>query len=328
VNAFVTGSTGFIGRALVETLVQDGWAVSCLVRPESRVSRLSGLPVLIRPGDYHDPASLRLAVADAEVVFHAGAVLGASDLETYERGNVLPTRALAEACLAAAPRLRKFVYVSSIAAGGPSNPGHLKTEWDESRPVSLYGRSKLEAEEALRRFSGKLPIVSIRLANVLGIGQRETRAALGLIRRGILPIFGNGQKQMSLCFVQDAVQALILAALRSAGRGEFYYVTDGHTYAWGEVVEGLAAALPRRRFLRVRTPALWTLATFSELWAALSKTRPALTRRSVLSAWRNYWIFAGSRIRQELGFEPRADFQTEIRRIAADGGETGSGSRT
>lgn len=318
-DALVTGSTGFIGRALVAALVRDGWGVTCLVRPQSDVSKLSGFPVVVRPGDYHDPASLRLAVAEAEVVFHVGAVLGAEDLATYERGNVFPTRALAEACLASAPRLRKFVYVSSIAAGGPSSPGHLKTECDESRPVSLYGRSKLEAEAALRSFLGRLPIVSIRLANVLGIGQRETGAALGLIRRGILPIFGNGEKQTSLCFVQDAVQALILAALRSAGQGEFYYVTDGRTYAWREIVEGLAAALPRRRVLRLRTPALWTLAAFSESWSALSKTRPVLTRQSVLSAWRNYWIFDGRKICRELGFKPLADFRTEIRRIAVGG---------
>jgi nucleoside-diphosphate-sugar epimerase len=320
-NALVTGSTGFIGRELVKGLAADGWRVACLVRPRSDESRLAGLPVVIQRGDYDDPAAIRRAVEDAEVVYHAGAVLGAGSVEAYERGNVIPTRILAKACVAAAPRLRRFVYVSSIAAGGPSSPGRLKSESDASRPVSAYGRSKLQAEETLRAFGDRLPFVSIRLPNVLGIGQRETETALGLIRRGILPIFGNGDRQTSLCFVQDAVQALILAGGKSAARGEFYYVTDGRTYAWGEIVEALAAALPRRRYVRLRTPSLFMVASISGLWSAMTGRRRVLTRHEVMSARRNYWTFDNRKIREDLGFEPRADFREEIRRIAKGGRE-------
>jgi dihydroflavonol-4-reductase len=315
-NALVTGSTGFIGRELVRRLVSDGWRVDVLLRPSSEDSKLEGLPVVVRRGDYGDPDSIRRAVEDADVVYHAGAVLGAASFKAYEQGNVVPTRILAEACLAAALRLRRFVYVSSIAAGGPSVPGRLKSESDASSPVSLYGRSKLMAEESLRRYSGRLPFVSVRLANVLGVGQRETEAALRLMRKGILPLFGNGDRQTSLCFVQDAVQALVLAGVRSAGRGEFYYVTDGRTYAWGEIAESLAAALPRRSFLRLRTSSLYVAASVSELWSRLSGSRPALTRSEVKSAWKNYWTFDNRKIREELGFEPQADFREEISRIA------------
>jgi nucleoside-diphosphate-sugar epimerase len=319
-NALVTGGTGFIGRRLVEELLRRGWNVSCLVRPGSDVAKLARFRVSLRRASYDDPGSVREAVEGMDIVFHAGAVLGATDFDTFLRGNVLPTEVLAEACLASAPRLRKFVYVSSIAAGGPSRAGRLKTELDGSRPTSLYGRSKLLAEEKLRTYAGPLPVVCIRLPNVPGVGQKETSAALGLIRRGILPIFGNGDRQTSLCFVGDAVRALLLAALRSPGRGEFYYVSDGRIYSWEEIVEALAEALRRRPVLRLRTPALLTVAKFSETAARLTRTVPLLTRDRVLSAWRDYWTFDCGLFRRELGFEPHADFKTEIRAIAAAAG--------
>ncbi len=318
-KALVTGGTGFIGKHLVAELVHEGWDVFCLARPESDTSKLAGLPVTLRRASYEDRESLGRAVEGVDVVFHAGAVLSAPDFGAYYRGNVLATEALAAACPAAAPRLRKFVYVSSIAAAGPSRAGHLKTELDGSKPVSLYGRSKLLAEAKLRGYLTKIPIVSIRLPNVPGPGQKETMAVVGLIRKGILPILGNGDRQTSLCFVGDAVRALILAALRSPGAGEFYYVGDGRSYSWEEIVEALAAALQRKPVLRLRTPALLAVATFSEGWARLTRKAPFLTRDRVLSALRDYWTFDNAKIRREIGFEPRADFATEIRAIAAAG---------
>ena len=181
-NALVTGSTGFIGRHLVAELVRKGWDVFCLVRPESDVTKLVGLPVTFRRASYDDPETVRGAVEGMNVVFHAGAVMGATDFGVFFKGNVLSTEVLAEACLASAPRLEKFVYVSSIAAGGPSRAGRLKTEFDGSRPVSLYGKSKLMAEKKLRGYQGKLHVVSIRLPNVPGAGQKETSAVVAPVR--------------------------------------------------------------------------------------------------------------------------------------------------
>jgi nucleoside-diphosphate-sugar epimerase len=314
VNALVTGGTGFIGRGLVEELLRRGWNVACLVRPESETAKLDGLAVDLRLAAYDDPESVRRAVKGSEVVFHVGAVLSAPDLETFVRGNVLPTEVLAASCLASAPRLRKFVYVSSIAAGGPSRPGRLKTESDASRPTSLYGRSKLLAERSLLRFANRLPFVSIRLPNVPGPGQRETAAVAGLIAKGILPLFGSGALQTSLCFMPDAVQSLVLAALRSRGKGEFYYVTDGRLYSWRALAEALAEALHRRPLIRIGTPALLRLATLAEWQARLT---PLLTRERVLSARDEYWTFDNGLIRRDLGFEPHADFASEMAAIAA-----------
>ena len=119
-KALVTGSSGFIGGHLVRSLLERGHAVSCLVRPASEPRALAGLDVTRISGSYFDLASLGRAVKGMDYVFHAGAALSAVDWPGYFKANVQGTANMLEACAQANPGLRKFVFISSIAAVGPA----------------------------------------------------------------------------------------------------------------------------------------------------------------------------------------------------------------
>jgi nucleoside-diphosphate-sugar epimerase len=314
-KALVTGATGFIGSHLVEELRRRGDEVVCLVRRTSRLGELEKLGVRFVIGDCRDKASLGKAVAGADFVFHLAAVINAPDWEAYYRTNFLGTRNLLEACEERNPGLRKFVFVSSISAAGPSPPGKFLTESDPPGPISDYGRSKLLAEEAVLGFEERLSAVIIRPPNVLGPRQKELLMSIRLIKRRILPLVGTGEPQTSLCYVGDVVDALILVAGSERAKGKIYFLADPRPYAWREITAAVAETLGIGFFVfRVPFALQMLAAAASEMSARLTRRSPALSRESVKASRKYFWIYDGSRIRRELGFVPKTGLREAIRK--------------
>src|SRR3569623_1225196 len=118
-TAAVTGATGFIGLHLAEALLARGYAVRALVRATSKIERLQAIGVETRTIRYDDRTGLQSAIAGADVVFHvAGRIRAVRPTEFYA-ANEQVTANLAEAC-ATQTRPPKFLFVSSVAAAGPT----------------------------------------------------------------------------------------------------------------------------------------------------------------------------------------------------------------
>ncbi|MBU4268403.1 MAG: NAD-dependent epimerase/dehydratase family protein [Acidobacteria bacterium] len=314
-KALVTGSSGFIGGHLVRHLLERGYAVSCLVRPASEPRALAGLAVTRISGSYFDLDTLRRAVEGMEYIFHAGAVLSAPDWPGYFRTNVEGTTNILEACAQANPGLRKLVVVSSISAVGPALDKKPLREGDDCRPVSLYGKSKYLAEQAAIAFFDRLPIVIVRPANVLGAGQRELLAVMNLLRRRIVPLISRGEKQTSICFVQDLVRALVLVAENESVRGRTYFVAAKEFYSWREILNQLLLEMNLKFVLKIPHPLMLSVAFVSEAISRLTGNAPLVTRSDLRSARNNYWLCDTSLIREELGFRIEVEFGQGIRDI-------------
>jgi len=317
-KALVTGSTGFIGGHLVEALLARNDEVAVLLRPQSRAGADMFPGAIPVHGAYDDPKSLVLAVSGRDVVFHVGGLISAPDDRTYEQANVRPAEALLAACAASNPSLKRFVFVSSISATGPSPAGLLLDESAPLKPVSGYGRSKAKAEEIVRSYAGRIPWTILRPPNVLGPRQKELFTSISLIGKRIKPLIGNGKPQTSVASVWDVIRALILLAEHPAAVGRTYFVTSGRPYAWREITNAVAAELGIRRFfLPVPYPVQWTVAAISELAARIGRKEPLLTREAVVSARKYYWNYDDSLIRRELGFVPEIDMADAIKRTVA-----------
>ncbi|HCS48379.1 MAG TPA: hypothetical protein DIW61_09045 [Candidatus Aminicenantes bacterium] len=313
-KALITGANGFIGSHLAEELVRRGWEVSCLVRRPHGLGWIESLEVRLLRGDCRDKPTLGPAVEGVDCVFHLAGVINSLKWEEYYQSNVAGTRNLLEACSERNPGLKKFIHVSSISAAGPSEKGRALTEDDPERPVSDYGRSKLAAEEAVREYGGRFPFVIIRPPNIIGPRQRELQEAIRLIKKRIKPAVGTGEPQTSLCYVRDVVEALILAAERPEADGRTYFLADPKPYAWSDITDAVQEALGIRRIvLKVPYRIQWLAAAASEAAARLTGRKPKLTRTSILAARKYYWIYDGSRIKRELGFEPRTGLKDAVR---------------
>jgi nucleoside-diphosphate-sugar epimerase len=317
-KSLVTGGSGFIGSHLVEGLLQRGHEVRALVRSTSSTRWLRDLKIGFAYGDTRDKDSLRGAVRGMDYVFHLGGVISAPDRRTYFEVNTQGTRNIVEACIEVNPGLRKFVYVSSISAAGPSRCDALLNEESECRPVSEYGRSKLAAEEVVLSLAERLPVTIIRPPNVLGPRQRELAESIKLLRMRIKPLIGRKSSRTSIAAVGDIVRALVLAAEDPRSAGRIYYVTDGCAYSWREITDAVAEAVGIGRiYLPIPFPLQYLVAALAEGAARILKKAPLVSREHVLSARRYCWIFDGSRIGRELGFKTETDMKAAVQETVA-----------
>gem|GEM_PF-1744854 len=137
--------------------------------------------------------------------------------------------------------------------------------------------------------------------------------AEGLCRRGY-DVFCLVRKT-SLADVDDIVEALALAAENPRAGGETYFITDGKAYAWREIVTTTIREFGLRPpFLRVPFPIQHAASWIEQRTARRRRRRPRLTREQVLAVRNHYWIYDGTKIRQQLGFQPVWDMPSSIRR--------------
>lgn len=243
-SAFVTGGTGFVGINLVKRLCAEGWTVTALHRPTSKVTYLKRFPVRLAEGDLTDGASLERAIPESvDTVFHVASDLSfaAAGEEQQRRSNVDGTGLLIDA--ARRRGARRFVYTSTLGTYG----GRAEV-FDESAPqlgavASIhYSRSKWQAEEVVRAAARDgLDAVILNPGGILGpFDMRTWGAFFFLVRDGLLP-YAPEEGVMVWCHVDDVVDAH-LAAAESGRRGESYILGGEEAPLW-RVLEGMARLL-------------------------------------------------------------------------------------
>ncbi len=227
-RSLVTGATGFIGGRLVETLALGAHSrVRALVRRFSRASRIARFPVEMIPGSVADPVAVDRAVAGCDVVYHC-----AYDFAEPNR-NLEAAKALADACLH--HRVRRLVHVSSFSVYEPLSDGDVMETAAWPPCDQRYALNKREAEESLlsRARQAGLPVVILQPTVVYGaFSEPWTLDPVRMMRSGriVLPDAGDG-----LCnavYVDDVVNAMLLAADADVPPGERFLVSAAEPVTW------------------------------------------------------------------------------------------------
>ena len=229
-RVLVTGASGFLGSHVAEQLVSEGHEVRCLVRRSSKVEHLkelakragsvAGASLDLVDGAIDDAATLPDAVRGVDAVVHCAGVVKAktwSDfLAVSERGAI----DLAEAAIAHAPELRRFVHVSTAGVMGPSKKGEPHQPDGPTNPVTQYSKSKLAGEVALRAMADRLPLTVIRPPAIYGPRDQEILAFFQSIRRTRTAVqLGNSMQSVSLVFATDGADACVRAIAHHADSG-------------------------------------------------------------------------------------------------------------
>jgi nucleoside-diphosphate-sugar epimerase len=302
-KALVTGSTGFIGSHLVKGLAQRGVQVRCLVRKTSDLKWLGGLPIEFVYGDCNDMGSLKEAVKGVDQVFHLAGVTKAIDKKTYFEVNALGTDNLIHACLEYSPRLQKFIYLSSQAAAGPCCNGRGKKESDECEPISPYGQSKRMGEKLAIEHAHELPLLILRPSAVYGPRDKDFYVLFKLLSKRIKPCLAG---RLSLCYVQDIIQAILLASESQESKGEIFFLSDGHDYRMDEVGNIFAKAMGINPFsIPIPKWLIFRVASFSEYFSKLFKKPFLISRGMAEQMVQENWSCDITKARTVLGFEPR-----------------------
>ncbi|HXH23613.1 MAG TPA: NAD-dependent epimerase/dehydratase family protein [Vicinamibacterales bacterium] len=312
----VFGGTGFIGRHLVEALVNRGLRVRVVSR-----RRAPALPprgdLSVVNADLADAASLRRAVEGSAVVFHL-ATGGGDTWADFAREAVDGTRLIAEACLDA--QVQRLIYTSSSAALYLGARGTIdESAGTDPRPHrrSMYSRAKIEAERLLLRMHREhgLPVVILRPAVVLGSGGTAAHAGFGTWPSDLCCIgWGLGTHPLPLVLVGDVVSAL-LAAIDAPGiEGRSYNLAGDVRMSAREFVH-LVAALSRRRYRFYPRPVLYLHAIDVIKWmlklAARKPENPFPSLRDLRSNTLRTHIDC-SAARRDLGWRPIADRQAFV----------------
>ena len=301
----MTGGTGFIGSHLVEALLKKGIQVRCLLRKTSDLKWLEGLPIEVNWGDCNDKNSLREAVEGVEQVFHLAGVTKAVHKKTYFEVNAFGTENLIHACLENNPRIQKFIYLSSQAAAGPSRNGNKKKESDQCKPVSPYGQSKQMGEELAMAHAQELPLLILRPSAVYGPRERDIYTFFKLLSKRIKPCLPSKDQHISLCYVEDIIQAILLAAQVKGSSGEIFFLSDGQDYRLEEIGDIFAQAMGVNAFcIRVPEWMIIGMASFSEYLSKLSGKPPLLNKGKVEEILQRNWVCDITKAKTALGFEP------------------------
>jgi dihydroflavonol-4-reductase len=308
-TALVTGANGFLGCAVVRTLLGAGMAVRALVRPGSDRRNLAGLDAEVVDGDIVDRESLRRVVAGCGAVFHVAADyrLWVADPKPMYRANVEGSVNVLEA--AAAAGVARMVYTSSVAVLGINED---RTPADEDTPVRVddmvghYKRSKFLAEEAVRRRALELefPVVTVNPSTPIGprdIKPTPTGRILLDAAAGRMPAFVD--TGLNLVHVDD-VAAGHLAALERGMPGE-RYILGGDDFTLERILV-LVAEHVGRRASTIRLPhwSVYPLAVGAEAIALVTKREPRVTLDGVRMS-RKHMYFSSRKAQRELQYRWR-----------------------
>lgn len=308
-KALVTGATGFVGSHLVDALRRHHAEVTALVRTAAKARALEGSGVRLVAGDLHDPAALQRAAADQDVVFHVAGLVAARDEAEFLRTNREGTARVLEAARRAG--VRRFVLVSSMAAGGPSAPGSPRTGAEPPRPVTAYGRSKLAAEELVR--AAGLPWTILRPPMVYGPGDREVLKVFRLARLGLGPVFGEGTQELSAVHGGDLARALVTAALAERAVGRLYYPCHPETFTSTAFVRSVGAALGRSvRVVRVPRPLGAAALSVTSAAARLSGRSTILTPDKANEFFQPAWTGDPRPFVEETGWSPEFSLESGL----------------
>jgi UDP-glucose 4-epimerase len=253
---FVTGATGFVGRALVANLLAAGHSIVAALRSKSLLPpELRGVERVAF--DLQDPASLDPdAFADVDCVVHCAARVhvmtqSAADADRFRQSNTVATESLARA--AAKAGVRRFIFLSSVKVNGERTEGAPFTESDRPRPVDFYAQSKLEAELALWRIADAMGLEVVAVRCPLVYGPHASANFLRLVslveRNWPLPLslVNNRRSLVGIGNLCSLLEALIDApALKS----RVVMVSDGQDLSLPELIRLIASAMqkPARLF--------------------------------------------------------------------------------
>jgi nucleoside-diphosphate-sugar epimerase len=250
-SILVTGSSGFVGKALCQELANRGISVLTLKLSQAR------------------PENLPFALQQCNTVVHLAARVHVmrdatqNPILEYRRENVVATVNLARQ--AAALGVKRFVFVSSIKVNGESTSiGHSFSEDDEPAPQDPYGISKMEAEQGLRQIATEtgMDVVIIRPPLVYGPGVKANFAALMRAVQNGWPLpLGAVHNQRSLVALGNLVDLIITCTTHPAAANQTFLVSDGQDLSTTELVKGMAEALGvKARLISLPVPLLRTAA--------------------------------------------------------------------
>lgn len=314
----VTGGTGFTGKALVKRLLDMGHEVVALDYKEGhKTQELRDWGAQVILGSVTDKDVVRRSVKGVEIVHHVAAAFREMNVPDsfYHDVNVGGTRNVLEAAFDEG--VRKVIYCSTCGVHG--NVDHPPAGEDAPiKPADYYQRTKFEAEPIVRQFHERgLKTVTLRPAAIYGPGDPERFYLIfKRVAKGTFPMFGNGKTYYHPLYIDNLIDAFILAMEDGRGEGEAYLIADEQYLE----IEDLVRRVGRSLAVDVKIPhyPVWPVVAAGHVCEKVCKpfgiTPPLFPRR--VDWYRQNRAFKIDKAKRDLGYQPGVDIDEGLRRTA------------
>jgi nucleoside-diphosphate-sugar epimerase len=314
-KTLVTGGTGFAGSHLVKRLKKEGYGVRALVRRSSDYSSLKNLGVELFYGDITDRKSVFEAIKGQEWVFHIAAAYRQANLTQKEFWNVNfeGTKNILDACVE--HMVKRLVHCSTIGlVTSVKNPPADETT--HVCPGDAYQESKCKAEfEVLKYVSEKnLSATVIRPCAIYGPGDWRLLKMFKMISKKRFIFFGNGNAYFHMVYIDDLIDAFLLAAQKKEAVGEVFIIGSENYLTLNELARLIALefGVPAPKIHLPYIP-FEIAAAFIE-WAykkfKIKKAPPIYKRR--MAFFKKSRAFSIEKAKRILGYTPKVELKTGI----------------
>lgn len=304
-KALVTGGTGFVGSHLVEKLCSNNVAVRCISKDYLNSDQLENFNVEFIIGDLLNGSLSEALFNEIDVVFHVAGITHAKTRKEFYDGNYLATKRLIESCVNNKCKIKRFVYVSSLTAVGPSTDGYEVDETTPYHPVSDYGISKMMAEYEVLKYRNKIPISIVRPSAVYGPRERDMYMYMKSIKNGIQLLIGFNRKYLNLIYIDDLVDGIICASESNRAEDEIFFLGSQTSYPNEDIGKTIAEILNKHP-LNIHLPhcMIFSICGIEELFGKLCNKPMYLNLQKARELIQNSWACSIEKAKVQLGFNP------------------------
>lgn len=309
-RVLITGASGFVGYHLIEAALSKDLEVYAGVRLTSKISHIQPLPIQFTYTDFSDPKEIRKDFEKNQYnyIIHAAGSVKERNRKAYYKSNAELTRKLALSATEAHFPLKKFIFISSLAAIGPSLSSDPITDLKEAKPITYYGKSKRLAESYLSSIPS-LPLIVLRPTAVYGPRERDLLIFLKSISHGLELYIGTKKQQLSFVYVKD-LAALTIDALVSPVTNKTYNISDGHSYDRYQLAD-ITKKILQQKTIRLHIPRgiVYALASLQELTGLITGNAATLNREKIKELTAENWVCSIDNIQHDLGYVPKYDLK-------------------
>jgi nucleoside-diphosphate-sugar epimerase/predicted dehydrogenase len=315
-NILVIGGSGFIGRALIKQLLDEGHAVRAAARGSSPALQELGSDRLeIIRADIRSEADLARMLEGIDTVVHLATTPDAKTWDAYLEREVEPARALARACLEHG--VRRLIYtgtIDSFYAGGRAGTITEATPLDPKiKRRNYYARAKAAVEDLLLKMHRDegLPVVIVRPGIVIGRGGNPFHWGVGKwSSQGVVETWGDGRNKLPLVLVDDVAAGLVRAMEVPGIEGRAFNLVDAPMLSARDYIAGLERLGGFKIVVHPRPIWRFYLADLVKWPVKLAVGHPDGSRVPSYADWESRTqkaVFENSRTREELGWKPISD---------------------
>lgn len=306
----ITGANGFVGSNLIRHFQTAGHEVLALVRSVESANLLRNIVKTIVV-DYSNPGPLYEAFCDMDVVVHNAGKTKALDMDEMMQANVSTTDNIITA-INSLSKVTQLIYISSQAASRPSYGNVPVKESDAPAPLTNYGKSKLAAENLIRKKCNQ-PYTIIRPCSVYGDNDKDFLSLFKMVNMGFSFQIGKTDKLLNMIHVNELAEFISLCLMNERVFGQIIFATDTKVYHQSQIMRSIARALHKSPKYVVIPEVIAKLAfTLGGWYGKLFSVAVMVNKDKMKEIMAPGWVADTSKAKELLNWNPTPDFDLNI----------------